>query len=435
MGVYKSSDGGRTWTFLGLAGQRIGSVAVGEDEQGNELIYAEGDQEDYVSNDGGENWIPEPSLGCQFLSVQPDSPDTVYCSDLQSNVVILTAGKLSRTISIGSPPNINIAVIHADNYQGTQRLIAGGQGIFISIDNGKSWSPRSGGLGSARMELKIDPANNKRMYLASYLGTDEQDCVLFHSDDNGTNWKQIMRGGHVSWCGPTFDPGNALYLLKEGLLEKSTNNGDTWISSSLPSGTNFGVVSANPYLTGFLYAGSDGLFYSTDDGISWQKATSNPSNNYYNARLYYTKGGNLIYSNNSSYSPDGGKDWMDCGSASDTGISDSQLVIDPGNDQHIYLATEGNGILISDDGCHNWQSSNSGLGNLFVKSIALDPNNPNTILAGTNDGAYISNDYGQTWRQINDGLLDPMMVYSIQINSQSNVYAATPYGIFKLGNM
>ncbi|MCX5914241.1 MAG: hypothetical protein NTV04_20195 [Deltaproteobacteria bacterium] len=433
MGLYQSSDGGRTWNFLGLDGQWIGSLAVGVDEQGNVLIYAyTQEQGDLFSNDGGKSWSILETPGCNFLPVESDSPDIVYCADQSSDVNIITAGKFSRTLTISGPSNLMVDTFLADNYQGTPRLIAGAQGLYISTDDGQSWSNRSGGLGAARLELKIDPANNERMYLASYFGADEQDCELFRSDDSGKSWKQIMQGGHVSWCGPVFDSTNTIYLLKEGILERSTDNGDTWTSSSLPSGVSFGSVSANPYLAGFLNAGSNELFYSTDDGNSWQKGPY-INNNFYNSRFYYAKGGNLIYSNNLSFSTDGGRSWNSCSDAGRwTTRSDSQLVIDPGNDRHLYLATKVNGIVISDDGCQSWQPSNYGLGDLFVNSVALDPNNPNTIYAGTNGGAYVSYDGGQTWGQINDGLLGVVMVYSIGIDSQSNVYAATPYGLFKL---
>jgi photosystem II stability/assembly factor-like uncharacterized protein len=435
MGLYKSSDGGGTWNFLGLGGQDIGTFAVGEDEQGNVLIYAETQgQGGLISNDGGKSWSILETPGCSFLPVEPDSPDTVYCADQSSDVSIITAGKFSQTLTISGPPNLMVDTFHADSYQGTQRLIAGAQGLFISTDNGQSWSNRSGGLGAARLELKMDPTNDQRMYLASYLGADEQDCVLFRSDDSGKSWKQIIQGGHVSWCGPVFGPTNTLYVLIEGLLERSTDHGDTWTSSSLPSGVNFGSVSANPYLVGYLYAGSNELYYSTDDGSSWQKATNNKMGNFYNSRFYYAKGGNLIYGEK-YFSTDGGKSWNSCSDPeSKIPTSDSSLVIDPGDNQHLYLAIAGDRILISVDGCQSWQPSNDGLGNLFVKSVAMDPNNTNTIYAGTNGGAYVSYDQGHTWGQINDGLLGVLTIYSIAIDSQSNVYAATPYGVFKLGN-
>ena len=154
-------------------------------------------------------------------------------------------------------------------------------------------------------------------------------------------------------------------------------------------------------------------------------------------RLYYAKGGNLIYSGLLSHSTDGGKSWSMCshpGGWGETPKSDSQLVIDPDNPKHLTLATDGHGIFISDDGCQSWQPGNTRLGNLFVNSVALDPNNPAMIYAGTNGGAFVSYDRGQTWGLVNDGLLRATVVYSIMVDPQSNVYAATPYGIFKLEN-
>ena len=67
-----------------------------------------------------------------------------------------------------------------------------------------------------------------------------------------------------------------------------------------------------------------------------------------------------------------------------------------------------------------------------VYALAIDPNNSETVYAGTDGGAYISYDAGTMWGQVNDGLLGATVVYSIAVDSESNVYAATPYGIFKL---
>jgi photosystem II stability/assembly factor-like uncharacterized protein len=67
-----------------------------------------------------------------------------------------------------------------------------------------------------------------------------------------------------------------------------------------------------------------------------------------------------------------------------------------------------------------------------VNTLAYDPNDPETIYAGTDGGAYVSFDAGATWGQVNEGLLGATVVYSIVVDKDSNVYAATPYGIFKL---
>jgi photosystem II stability/assembly factor-like uncharacterized protein len=106
--------------------------------------------------------------------------------------------------------------------------------------------------------------------------------------------------------------------------------------------------------------------------------------------------------------------------------------MDISDSSRVYLATQGEGVLISTDGCQTWQPS--GLSDLYVNAIAVDSNNPGTLYAGTDSGAYISFDAGKTWGQVNDGLLGATVVYSIAVDNVSNVYAATPYGIFKLEN-
>ena len=107
-------------------------------------------------------------------------------------------------------------------------------------------------------------------------------------------------------------------------------------------------------------------------------------------------------------------------------------MIDPRDSNHLIIATQGDGILVSTDGCHSWEHSNTGLGSLFVNTLAIDQNNPDTVYAGTDGCAYISFDSGKSWSQINDGLLGATVVYSILVDKDRNVYAATPYGIFKL---
>jgi hypothetical protein len=201
-------------------------------------------------------------------------------------------------------------------------------------------------------------------------------------------------------------------------------------------------VAANPYLAGYIYAmlGTPPyLYYSTDSGNSWQP-NGDIKDFSWNIRLYFQEGGSRVYaitsggSQYSYFSADAGKTWKTCGYHNGSSYFDTRLVINPRDPQHILLASNLSGIYSSPDGCLSWIPSNIGLGSLIVNSVVIDPNNPDTVYAGTDGGAYISFDFGQTWDVINDGLLGATVVYSIVVDKDSNVYASTPYGIFKLEN-
>jgi photosystem II stability/assembly factor-like uncharacterized protein len=132
-------------------------------------------------------------------------------------------------------------------------------------------------------------------------------------------------------------------------------------------------------------------------------------------------------------SDNAGETWQECTrNGKWSARAASRMVVDPRDADHLILATRGDGTLISTDGCQSWRESNNGLGSLFVNTIAMSPSNPDTLYAGTDGGAYASFDSGGHWSEINDGLLGATVVYSIVVDKDSNVYAATPYGIFKL---
>jgi hypothetical protein len=182
------------------------------------------------------------------------------------------------------------------------------------------------------------------------------------------------------------------------------------------------------------------VFTSSDGGDSWKtsgvkdveidRLIIDPSQEH----RMYVAGPRNVYRPNSS-----GATWEACGRGWDMLARDgARMAIDPQGSDRLFLATRGEGVWISEDGCLSWQKKYDGLGNLFVNAVVIDPVNPDTIYAGTDGGAYVSFNGGDTWGEINDGLMGvgygPLLVYSIVVDPKdpNNVYAATPYGIFKL---
>ncbi len=369
-GVYLSEDGGRNWFTIGLQGKIIIRVAITEIES-VESIYASTDQALFRTTDRGRNWV---------TLCEGDCPPSE--GDPWKNITITSNNGLGAA-------RFDLLMISSPGSQTTIYMNAGGL-LYTSLDKGRTW------------EYFTDPA----------------DRLAFDAD------------------------AKTIYRLQGNEAAYSIDGGSTWINISLPY-QNTRAIGASLQTAGRIYIAYDDvtrIFYSSNRGSTWEEA-----------RLVCGNSGcigwNPVFlpANNQSQilsmaedtsiflSRDDGATWVNC-TWPGTWIADSlsPLAIDPNNPNKLVVATNGEGVSITTDGCQSWTPANTGLGSLFVNSIAIDPNNPNTIYAGTDGGAYVSFNGGTTWGEINDGLLGATVVYSIVVDSESNVYAATPYGIFKL---
>ena len=451
--VYRSGDHGRTWTLVGLQGvNQITGLYIGTDLHGNKLLIANGGPAEgpdaghvYFSANQGKTWNMQ-AISCNAMAVDPETNTTFYCAETNGGVTKSTDGGSSWTSlkGLNGETFTAISVLAGSS----PRLVVGGTTVAISTDQGISWKNYDGGLPGKQVDLTIDPSNASTLYLNYTLlqNQNEMNCRgLYSSKDAGHNWNlasfPVPFGGG---CGLTFGPGGKdLYRAVRGGLYHSTDQGVHW--NPLPIPSSCAHIYANPFIAGELVAGCDGrdtpTFYNSNDfGITWRESNGDNDGGLGLEQLYF--GGNdgqrvyAIFAPN-FFSNDGGKSWQQCSGEPidwqrESSSSDSRLIIDPQNFDHLLEATEGFGVLISTDGCRDWNESNTGLDSLLVNSLARDPKNTNTIYAGTDGGAYVSFDSGQSWGQINDGLLGANVVYSIAVDPQSNVYAATPYGIFHL---
>jgi photosystem II stability/assembly factor-like uncharacterized protein len=183
------------------------------------------------------------------------------------------------------------------------------------------------------------------------------------------------------------------------------------------------------------------LVMSQDRGMTWntdQSVTLPFDGLVNNLSLYFGhKKDDHIYMVNSGQvitSPDQGKTWTKCGQTPLTGTTQTLLAIDPRDSTHIFLATQGQGVAISSDGCQTWSASLSGISYPYINTLLIDPQNPDILYAGTDAGIFVSGNSGKTWDAANEGLLNNPIIYSMAFDLDKNIlYAATPYGIFKLG--
>ena len=115
------------------------------------------------------------------------------------------------------------------------------------------------------------------------------------------------------------------------------------------------------------------------------------------------------------------------------------LAIDPQTPMTVYAGTD-QGVFKSADGGQNWSPASSGLNSVVVQALAIDPAQPLTVYAGTANtagtgGIYRSLDGGGIWKPANQGLSGLPRVYCIQAlatpnGGPSTIYAGTDLGIF-----
>jgi photosystem II stability/assembly factor-like uncharacterized protein len=385
----------------------------------------------WVSNDHGETWTQSYEDYCSALVFDPQDSLTAYCASY--NGILQTSngggqwGRLADNTNGWSPA---LAISPQDS----ETLFLGASGLSMSSDGGKTWQEHGSGLGGSGVELKILPANSAVLYAQR---TDQR---IYFSDDSGRNWNEFASGRSLAFG----DEGKIIYtLIGDDYLFSSTDSGKSWGQNALPlpGAIPYAVAAhpTNPDRVYVLYSRNTPpyIYYSDDHGVTWQATTGMQDVN--NPRLFFDHAlGQRVYAVGdleASRSDDGGVSWTNCGefpARAWTSVLDARTAVDPRDSDRLFLATRGDGIIVSEDGCQTWTSINSGLGSLFVNTVAIDPNDPDTIYAATDGGAYVSFDGGQHWGQINDGLLGATVVYSIVVDKDGNVYAATPYGIFKL---
>ena len=276
-GVYKSSDAGRTWQHLGLDDTRqIPSILVDPRDPNLVLIAAQGDVHKksetrgvFRSTDGGKTWTKtlyvDDSTGMQKITWAADHPDVMLATSVRHWVVVPTTP--ARVPPAGGP-----------GAQGGQ----GGQAgptqtkLFKSTDKGLTWHEITGG-GLPRLTGRTSVAiamntNAQRMFLIGNFG-------LYRSDDGGTTWRQMDaadkrvangQGGYN--CGVYVDPKNpdVVYTINTSSY-KSTDGGNTFTGfKGAPGGDDPQQLWIDPTNGQRMLMGVDqGAIVTLDGGNTW----------------------------------------------------------------------------------------------------------------------------------------------------------------------
>jgi photosystem II stability/assembly factor-like uncharacterized protein len=396
-GVRRSVDGGQTWSdaSTGLDSQTICSSLVIDPSDSN-IIYAGTVNPGGVfkSTDGGDTWSTTgvSVIAVLSLAISPADPGTVYAGTSQN-------------------------------------------GLSKTTDGGKTWSPttlQAVGLFS----LAVDPISSNTVYAASADGDG-----VFKSFDAGTNWSEVSDGliDRQIWS-VVVDPLNPgmIYLGTRSGVFKSTDGARTWSQTTLNDQTVFSVR-LDPSDSTTLYAATvgAGIFKSSDGGDSWSAVNDGLTHQLFLSLAIDPSEPQTVFAGTVSgegvfATLNGGEHWSEL----TTGLAEcpchslrlGTMSIDPSNSNTMYVAVQGDGVFKSGDAGASWADAAPGFTNPNAITLTVDPEDPNTILAGLSAGGGVlkSTDGGNSWFEPETPFPGDLIVWGLAIDPADStvVYAA-----------
>jgi photosystem II stability/assembly factor-like uncharacterized protein len=274
-GIYKSTDGGKTWEHLGLRdGQQIGAIIV-DPKNADRLFVAvlghpygpNAERGVFRSTDGGRTFekvlYKDENTGAIALAFDPKNSKTVYAT--------LWAARQG--------PWEN------GSWQGP------GSGLFKSTDGGTTWKQLTRGLptieqGLGRIGIAVAPSDAKRMYAcvdAPQLGG------IYRSDDAGDSWQRVNDEVRVWGRGSDFaevrvDPRNPDIVYSANTSTyRSTDGGHTFHAwKGAPGGDDYHTVWINPEDPDIVLLASDqGATITVNGGRTWSSWYNQPTAQFY----------------------------------------------------------------------------------------------------------------------------------------------------------
>jgi photosystem II stability/assembly factor-like uncharacterized protein len=363
-GIIRTKDGGAGWKGLtpefSVTGSRATRLLVAKKGNGT-LLYGTTSGTVMKSTDGGSSWSLSRRAkdfdGILSLSVLPGTPDAVIAGTERG--IILSSDFGGRWEPAGKDlPGIPTRVaVAGEGSHGTLFAYGSGLGLHTSGDNGVSWQRADLKLGSSTVDvLAIDPAGE---HLFAAVGNV---CMRYTAGPTG-GWSDAgpgITGGTLRSLSTDPSVPGLVYATTAGGVFVSTDNGGSWQPSPCPVEISPFLYEAHPSIkTRRIMAGDQGIFVSTDRGLTW----------------------------NQSRPP--GKGW-----------AVHALTFSPSNAGTIIGATSNGGVIISHDGGFNWEQSRYGIPGSRVESVALDETDPDTYYAYLPGGdCYRSRNKGLEWNR------------------------------------
>jgi photosystem II stability/assembly factor-like uncharacterized protein len=408
-GVWRTTDAGKTWTFLGLGDTRqISRVRVHPTNPDIAYVGAQGhvfgpsaERGVYKTTDGGKSWrkilYRNDSTGITDLVMDPRDPETLYAAFWQA-------------------------------WRTPWQLVSGGagSGIFKSTDGGEHWTEitRNPGLPHGvvgNIGLAVSPVNPSHVWAI----VEADSGGVFRSADGGANWTRTnsdrrlrQRAWYYTRIFADSKDDSSVYVLNTGMY-RSTDNGKTFRNIPVPHGDNHDLWIAPNDAQRMIEANDGGANVSFNGGKSWSEedqATAQfyhvTTTSHFPYRVCGAQQDNSTLCGPSRKS--GGinvSDWYDVG-----GGESGYIAVRPDSPDVVFAGSYG-GLLTHKDinsgferDVNPWPNNPMGHDAADAKyrfqwtfPIVLSPHNPNRMYVGSSV-IFQSDDEGQTFKPISPDL-------------------------------
>ena len=432
-GLEVSTDGGQTWRVRGRYRSQefyAGTVAPSDPDTMYGLPTSDTGSNSCVvrSDDAGAHWrrlaqprLPPNYFGCEDIAVDPKDARHVWVAvnavgRADTRFLLFESRNGGETWSDAlRAPSVGV-VAAGGNVLYTGGGIYPGQGLYVSRNGGRTWQRRDQGIaaGDARhgvvaQRLPGGRAGRRLLALNVWIGSSVEE--LFRSD-GGRDWVKIPFQGPFS----IRDTGGSTVLaMNDRGLFRSRDGGETWraVASAPPEPEGLLSDLTQPrYLALHTLEGDRDfgtlLFWMSDDGgVTWRQPNERVS--------------------------------LPCThvAATDYCLGISSYAVDPFDATRRWMVREPaffapSTLFISNDAGASWHPAASSPPSTF--RLAADPSVKDRILAATfDDGLLVSEDGGEHWRPLGQGLPDGVVIHQFARDARAAIwYAATvSQGIYR----
>ena len=453
-GVFKSKDGGKTWSSVDLGINphftKIEGIAVFPENTSDVVVSADGFLSGgvndtgaiYKSINGGASWQVTYLQGGNYLHYNGSS-NLLYASTPNSIIVSSNFGSSwSVVFSIRIGQIVGACIVAPG--KSTEIAVLNGSIVstYISNNNGRSFNLTGNFPASGSVHFAVDPSNYSIQYYQEFAGYSYPG--LFKSLNGGFSWTQVNMT-QVNYTIDTnyapqfvaYDPVNSSIIYVGGDLgvEVSYDGGLHFIHSGLVADTRDIEVDS---LNGNVYVGSDqGLFKSTDNGQTWTALNNRSSSLSFGVAVSGENalvtlgdfGPYMTHNNGTAWSgmdirnqlPPGTPGLRAEGGIAVTDPYDNSIILYAAG----YMAISLNGGLtyqlpsINQTGVDNFQA-------LEPAGFAFTSND--TVYYAGNLGLFVSHDSGLSWNVLNGS---PKDVYEIQLGDSEGkeIYVLNSTGV------